>query len=343
MIDGKTYRFIFDTGAQTTVISKELSELPAFKRKGGISVKDAQQHTDKLLVGAISEMDMGGIKYTNVGTIVNDFNQNEQFRCLGIDGILGMNVIALNNWTIDYDKMTITSHDQDKELDVPQGARTFAFTTKTGIPFVEWMVNDKAEKFMVDTGKNSEIISVSTSFKIDGNSSVSVGQGSFGMFGKTEPDTTRYFKVNFSDTAGFDMANVSVSQTPGSKSNVGNGFFKKNYQMVYFDFKHRRMHCAHARNTLNGYQTYGLSSMIVNGQLVVASKDVGFTTEIEAVALQDTILAVNGIRLQNGNICDLISEVQKSKIRREAITVVLKRKSEEVELLLPLREIHPSN
>ncbi len=343
VIEGKTYRFIFDTGAQTTVISTELSQLTSFKKKGGIKVKDAHQHTTKLVVGALSEIDLAGMKYRNVGVIVNDFSQNEQFRCIGIDGILGMNALALNNWRIDYEKMTITSYDQEKALEIPNGARNFAFVTKSGIPYIEWMLNDKNEKFMVDTGKNSEIISVGTSTKIDGNSSASIGQGSFGMFGKTLPDTTRYFKVNFSDTSGFDLANVSVSQTPAAASNIGNGFFRKNYQVVYFDFKHRKMYCSHARNALNGYQTYGLSSMIVNGQLVVASKDVGFTTEIEAVSLQDTILAVNGIRLNGNNVCDLIYEVQKSKLRREAITVVLKRKSEEIELLLPLREIHPSN
>ena len=32
VIEGKTYRFIFDTGAGSTVISKEISELKSFKK-----------------------------------------------------------------------------------------------------------------------------------------------------------------------------------------------------------------------------------------------------------------------------------------------------------------------
>lgn len=340
VIEGKTYRFIYDTGAGSTVISREISELKSFKNKGGIKVNDAFESTSELPVGTVTEISINSLKYTKVGAIVMDFNENEQFRCLRIDGILGMNVLKLHNWKVDYDKMEIVAYDIDQEMTAPENSYTFSFVTKVGTPFIELSVDNQREKFMVDTGKNSELISVSPGIKLDGKKQMSVGQSSFGMFGKTEVDTTYFIKADFSDTNGFDIANVSVTQTNNNKSNMGNGFLKKNYHYVLFDFKNRRMHCCQPKSAENAYYTYGISVIMLNGNMVIGSKDLNFSDQTKQVYMQDTIVEANGVRITNENICDIVDSFSAYKREKRPVVLKIKHNSQETEMTFPCEEVH---
>ena len=341
IIEGKTYRFIFDTGAGSTVISKEISELKGFKKKGsGISVNDAFETKNKLPVGTVADLSVGALKYKKVGAIVMDFSQNEQFRCLRIDGILGMNVIKLHNWKADYDKMEIVSYDQDKEMVAPENSYTFSFVTKMGPPYIELSVDNKRERFMVDTGKNSELISVSPEVKLSGKAQRSIGQGSFGLFGKTAVDTTYYIKADFSDTNGFDIANVSVTQTNNNKSNMGNGFLKKNYHYVLFDFKNRRMHCCQPKNAENAYFSYGISGILSNGNIIIGSKDLDFSEQADKVFLQDTIVEVGGVRITNDNLCDIIDVFAAYKREKRPVVLKMRHNAVETEMTFTCEEVH---
>ena len=100
-INGKVYRFVFDTGAQTTVVSKELADNIGLEKQSSVNVSDAHSSSQRLSVGVIDSINLGNFCYNNVGTLINDFQKNAQFSCLKIDGILGMNIIKLNNWKVD--------------------------------------------------------------------------------------------------------------------------------------------------------------------------------------------------------------------------------------------------
>lgn len=341
VIEGKTYRFIFDTGAGTTVVSTEIAALSSFKKKGGVKVRDAYQSTSKLEVGAISELSLGKLKFSKVGAVVNDFSSNPQFRCIGIDGILGMNVLRNNNWRIDYDEKKLSAYDAEMVFKLGGEINSFDFVSKSGIPYINLRVNGKEERFMVDTGKNGEIISVDEDMKIEGTSNATVGQNAFGMFGKTEVDTTLYFHVNLSDSLGFALENVCLSQTKNAQSNMGNGFLKKNYASVFFDFKNRRMHCINPKNAHNGYKSYGVSAMVSGDHYVIGVKDLGLSIDVEELSLQDTILAINGEVITSENFCAVGESV--ATYRREGKTIALRilHNGEEVDVKLPLKGTSP--
>ena len=96
-IDGDTYRFLFDTGAQTTLITENLVNKLTSQKLGKINVTDSQYKTKKLKAFKINKLSIGEVTYSEIGVIANDFS-GSVFECMGIDGELGMNVISLSNW-----------------------------------------------------------------------------------------------------------------------------------------------------------------------------------------------------------------------------------------------------
>lgn len=339
VIEGKTYRFVFDTGAGSTVISAELAKLTSFKQKGAVSVKDAQHVSNKLPVGYLKSISLGELNYSKVGVIVNDFSQNAQFKCLGIDGILGMNVIQLNNWKIDYNQATLISYDLNFKPVFTESTQEFPFVSNNGIPFISLYVNGTKDKFMIDTGKNSEITSVSSKLKISGKSNQSVGYASFGMFGETPMDTTNYYQVNFSDSLGFNLTDVSVSQDKDSKGNIGNGFLKRNFASVFFDFRNRKMYCSAPTHNATIYTSFGVSVMIVADGLVIGSKDLGFSNDVDQIAVNDQVLEVNGDAVTGDNICEMTRMMTTSKLEKKSIALLILHNGEKKKVALKPKEV----
>ena len=339
VIDGKTYRFIFDTGAGTTVISAELAKLPSFKRKGSISINDAKQVSNKLPIGHLSSLSLGELNYTKVGVVVNDFSTNAQFNCFGIDGILGMNVIQQNNWKIDYEKARLISYDLNFVPTFTENTHEFPFASKTGTPYVHWYVNGTKDRLMIDTGKNGDIISVSSDVEINAKKKQSIGYASFGMFGETAMDTTNYYQVNLSDSLDFNLTNVSITQDKDSKSIIGNGFLKRNYASVFFDFKNRKMQCVSPTHHSTIYNSYGISVMFETGGLVIGSKDLEFSEEVDQITINDRILEVNGVVVTNENICELTKTMGENKQNKKSVTLLLLHEGEKKKVVLELREV----
>jgi len=339
VIDGKTYRFLFDTGAGTTVISAELAQLPAFKQKGSLSIKDAKQVSNKLPVGYLRSISLGELKYEKVGVVVNDFSANAQFNCFGFDGILGMNVINQNNWKVDYEKGILVSYDLNFIPDFTESTYEFPFVSKSGIPYVQWFVNGEKDKLMVDTGKNGDIISLSSKVKIDAAKKQSVGYASFGMFGETAMDTTNYYQVNFSDSLGFNLSGVSITQDKDSKSIIGNGFFKRSYASVFFDFKNRKMHCTAPTHNSIIYSSYGVSVMLGSGGLVIGSKDLQFSDEVDQLTVNDQILEVNGVAVTSENLCELTKVMSSNKRDKKSVTLLVMHEGEKKKVVLDLKEV----
>jgi predicted aspartyl protease len=339
VIEGKTYRFIFDTGAGSTVISSELAELVSFKEKGAIKVNDAQHVSNKLPIGYLKGISLGELNYSKVGVIVNDFSKNAQFKCFGIDGILGMNVIQLNNWKIDYGTKTLLSCDLNFKPTFTESTQEFSFVSKTGIPFINLYVNGTQDKFMIDTGKNSEIISISSTVKISEKSNQSIGYASFGMFGETPMDTTNYYQVNFSDSLGFNLTDISVSQDKESRGNMGNGFFKRNYASVFFDFKNRKMYCTKPTHRATIYTSFGVSVMLSADGLVVGSKDLGFSEDVDGIAVNDQILEINGTAVTGDNVCEMTRIMGASKLENKPVTLLILQNGEKKKVVLKAKEV----
>ncbi|MDR3219715.1 MAG: aspartyl protease family protein [Dysgonamonadaceae bacterium] len=115
MINGKEYRFLFDTGAMVCIsdsLMKEL-QLPEIKR---LEISDSSDKKDSLSVVMLKEIQLDSLFFRDIPAMV--FKENEQFTCLGIDGIIGSNL--LRNSIVRFSKLerNIVITDNPKRLNL---------------------------------------------------------------------------------------------------------------------------------------------------------------------------------------------------------------------------------
>jgi len=106
-IHGKYYRFLFDTGAPSS-ISENLQEEFGFKSISKGVIIDSENSRKKVKYIQMDTIRLNNIPFINQTAFVGDFESNPVIKCLGIHGIIGSNLIRFCNWKIDYKKQTVT-------------------------------------------------------------------------------------------------------------------------------------------------------------------------------------------------------------------------------------------
>jgi hypothetical protein len=320
VIKGKTYRFAYDTGAQTTLISKELAESEGVKKMHPVKVHDSQGSRQKLPVAQVKEMNLGELCYTNVGVLVSDLRSSPAFSCMDIDGILGMNVICRNNWYIDYKRELLMVSDVKKDPVLPLNAKAIPFKTKSRIPYIDLYMGNIKETFMVDIGKNSDMPSVSQKVTMGQARWQTVGNTAVGLFGG-KPDTIAGFLHTVSDSAGIRVNNVHIQQGKNTHSLIGTGFFKKNYESIAFDFEKNILYIPGRETAGSPYLSYGFYPMLTTGILLIGAKELEFSPLTEQLSVGDTIIGVNAISSENASPCAMLKEVWAAKREGKPLTL----------------------
>jgi hypothetical protein len=106
MINGKNYRFLFDTGAPTA-ISQQLNNDLKLKVQHKGKITDSDKKKSKIEYVSLDSLLVGGVAFYNQSCIVVDFDKNPKLKCMQLDGILGSNTMRFCNWRIDFYKQEI--------------------------------------------------------------------------------------------------------------------------------------------------------------------------------------------------------------------------------------------
>ena len=164
-INGKTYRFLFDTGAINS-ISEEMQEELDFKQVSTGHLKDSDNNRTKVKYVNVDTLSINGIEFYNQTSFVGDFNANPVLRCMKLDGILGSNVMHFCNWTIDYKKEEITlSNEKIEEADKETFTIPFE-TDRQYSQFIDLKIGDKSITHVkVDYGSNGSLSIPNSAFK----------------------------------------------------------------------------------------------------------------------------------------------------------------------------------
>ncbi|WP_170110420.1 aspartyl protease family protein [Flavilitoribacter nigricans] len=102
-IQGKSYRFLFDSGAPFS-ISDRLQREFGFKTVSRGTIVDSDHNRKKVNWVQVDAIDIGGISFREQTAFVGDFAANPILGCIGIDGIIGSNLIRHSNWIIDQEQ-----------------------------------------------------------------------------------------------------------------------------------------------------------------------------------------------------------------------------------------------
>ena len=127
-LNGKTYRFLFDTGAPN-VISPELQQQWQFKKIAKNSIRDSQGKSKKVQYVKLDELRIGGVDFLNTAACVIDFKANPVLGCLELDGIIGSNLMQFCTWRVDYSNNELTITNQPELLPYSSTYSEYQFKT----------------------------------------------------------------------------------------------------------------------------------------------------------------------------------------------------------------------
>lgn len=257
-IKGKTYRFLFDTGAVNS-ISEELQEELDFDLVTSGFIKDSDNNRKKVKYVNLDTIHIQGISFYNHTSFVGNFKANPVLRCMELDGILGSNIMRLCNWTIDYEKQVIrfTSEkiDHENKLSIPfQTDRQFNL-------LVDLKAGDKTiENIKIDYGSNGYISVPSSIFKvlkeneIIGKTLYRNGFSQSGIIGKTSPMKD---EIGILDSLYYE--NISFKELMISSDGRGLlGSEILSQWIIDIDWDHRLLHFTAQELQENDLRTFGI-------------------------------------------------------------------------------------
>ena len=312
-INGKTYKFIFDTGAGTVAISdtlcKELN-LPITGQKmiGGSS---GEQKLKKTIL--LPELHLQEIEFTNISGIVAS-ELFHFFECFDVHGLIGSSM--LKNSVVHFDEQNqrvIITYDI-KNLSVQTKVRQKMELSTHGRPFITVVLrkgNKKAvNKVLFDSGQSSfYCISMRVfNWQIDNiveKISESEGAFSFGIHGLYENQKHTLLNVPEIIANKVTFNNVVIITTHGDFSRIGAELLQ--YGKTTLDYKKKRFYFEPYDNVDKNKLSeawWAVQITIQNDKMMVGIIwDKTLETQIN---LGDEILSINGIDLQSMDFCELL-------------------------------------
>lgn len=315
-LDGKKYRFLFDTGAPTS-ISKDLQRELKYKVIDRGSIVDSDQNKIRVDYVRVDSIVIEGIKFRNVKAFVADFTANPTLACLELDGILGSNLMQACNWQIDYSKEQIHFSNEPFLTNQP-GVYSAKFTADEQYDIMLNLKMGKASvsNMKLDYGNNSSITIpikvmkflleekiLTESFREAGYNHGGIGSKPIAM--------TRYYAYLDSLQVG-DLLSTDLKLKTGKSGLIGRDFLSRYIVAINWSEKMLRFkpHKSWADSRLAFGYNIGLNS---KGEIVLFG-----VTENSAASQYDLkvgmrILKVDTLDFVNQhNYCDYINHIDAS-------------------------------
>jgi hypothetical protein len=275
--------------------------------------------------GVIDSLFLGNILFSQIGAVIMNTGLVHYFSCMNVDGIIGMNMIRLCNWKIDYnnDKFVFQSVDSSFQQ---ANAQKIPFQIMRGVPKVAWYVNGKKYSFTIDTGKNGIEIGVPELPQSAVIFRKTIGYNSFGLHGISQNDTTRSFLCDISDSLGFSLKNIAFEQSPSTQTLIGTGFFKKYFSSISLDFKSKYLLAEPINSVSKQITVYAFTPMQKEKHLLVGSVEVSESK----ISVGDTILQINEVSIEKVGICAALTNYMQHLKSEKTIDLTYLHKGEVV-------------
>lgn len=303
-LNNKEFTFLLDTGAPT-VISKEIYNFLNLKPEFQKNVKDANNKSERQVYTIIPKMNIQGIDFYDIGCIVLNLEAQE-FKCYGIDGIIGANQMAKAHWLFNYKEQTVSLLPFESKID--STLYDFYFNIKTKAqktPLVYGETIGINEEFTFDTGYTGNI---KMNIKVDSLNKIKevkkyYGVTSVSAYGGDISKTNAIFKSDSIKLSSKTFYNEGIAT--GNSNLIGNTFFE-NYQFL-IDWRNRKVYFKEIKNQpkKNVFRTYGFSYRFLDKKatVVLIEERDNFPLEIG-----DEIISINNVdfvNLSDSEICNL--------------------------------------
>lgn len=240
LINGKTYQMIFDTGAHSTVVSRELANELLLKRKGGIKVGDSRGARNKLDITLIDSLSIGDVSFYDINALVVDWSEESVIKCIAPDGIIGNNLIAKCNWLVDIKNGSIHLSSDS----IPADSLHFVeMKYGSNKPHIDLKVNGNLiEDILFDTGSGGGLdISQEDGKEIFGPlqnaNAIEIDGTTQGLFG-AKLDTVHIFKADSLTIGSLTIPKIALDVEKHTDK-IGHKYFQQG--KIYLDYTNHKI------------------------------------------------------------------------------------------------------
>ncbi|MEZ4896181.1 MAG: aspartyl protease family protein [Saprospiraceae bacterium] len=276
VVNGKSYRFLLDTGAPT-VISPRVAKEIGFRGKGTTSVGSSTGQRQSTQWGYIPEMALSGVKFRKVTAFVADLGVGFLMQCLAFDGIVGANLLQVGAWDFDLQHELIRFSSTMDPLALPQMDTLNFKQSKQRSPYFPIQIwQDRTRYFLFDTGFSKYLdISLPTCRDLellgsDLQLSAGLGLTSEGLYGSA--DTTLYMVYLPGLTIGRDsLFNVIADVAADERNKLGVQYLDDHRMIMDFPAQRAFIRRISDSDHEQVWRTFGFEIIMKGESVYVAS------------------------------------------------------------------------
>ena len=300
-INGKSYDFLFDTGA-INIISEELANEINIKTVSFQPTRDSQGKRSMLKTVKLDSIRLGSAYFMNTAAIVADLNKSIDISCLQIDGIIGSNLMKMAVWQIDYQNQVITIANSKEALKILDNSKIIPFETSSiGKQYINIEINGVLEEHVTfDTGSNGGIVCSKATYnkllKTDSQliSDYGYGSNSSGLYGNGSADTLFYFKPNTLKIGELNIDNQIIQFKKKGSRTIGNEFLK-NYRII-LDWDNQEITMIEENDAvIDPINTFGFKVFMESNKIFVKYIFNNSSADEQGIQLNDQIIKINNI------------------------------------------------
>ena len=342
-INGKIYNFAFDTGA-TTLFSDSLAKELKATSSVSLPALDAAGIADTIKFYSTDNVCLGNLCFDNVGYGVTNLDAFETHLCMRIDGLLGVNIIKLLNWEIDFSNQIITVSDKpflatDYGMEIPfeeaLGGRTPEIKMKMG-EYSFWATLDMG---------NNDLIQIPDSLFFKSRVSKYLkyakgeGKNTETLFNDETPQNQYISQIDTFYMGNNLIVNEMVCITPSTMILIGNKFLMK-YGKIAINWKQKKIFLGKKdENKMIENDTIDeFVPTVQDNQLIVSFIWENTDAYRAGIRLGDQITSINGIsteKINSSQWCEISEEIK--NLDNPTVEIVKKFTKEKV--TLPLKNI----
>lgn len=301
-VNGEIHYFIFDTGTESTVIREDEAE----KLGTANGITDTMEDTfHKITIQSkyiVKSLKIGNSNFSNLS--ITSFPNNTLFSCLGVEGIIGIDIISQFDWLIDFDKQYIYKIDTANILyNKLKDFIPITFYKKGLRPRIKLKTGDRVVDFLFDSGSNKNELDMKNYNKIKNvlkSYNQIVSRSGAATVDKQSEEKT--FLVNTQlNKLNENKYNAVFNTITIGESRIGNEFWGRN--QVFFSWKKNKLLFKQANTEQK--KIFGISFKITNDTMVVQT--MVLTEQITKCGIQigDKVKTINGKSFKD--YCELLT------------------------------------
>lgn len=151
--DNKYHKLVVDNGGYSE-LANSLAKSLEFKQVSYLSAYDAMHNIVYFPVYKGGVLKLGGHTYKDFGYSGMDIGKIGSKKCIGVEGILGINILETGIWTFDHHARIITIEDENSHI---PNATKVRLIQKGGHHYLKLKIGGKIIEALLDLGYNGSI------------------------------------------------------------------------------------------------------------------------------------------------------------------------------------------